>query len=62
VYQHKYASREEARQSIFRWIETFYNRTRLHSTLGYASPEQFDRIPPRTAAPKKCHQTLSDVA
>jgi putative transposase len=34
VYQHKYASREEARQSIVRWIETFYNRTRLHSTLG----------------------------
>ncbi len=45
VYQHKYASREEARQSIFRWIETFYNRTRLHSTLGYVSPEQFEQQP-----------------
>ncbi|MEO2017018.1 MAG: IS3 family transposase, partial [Fuerstiella sp.] len=37
--------REEARQSIFRWIETFYNRTRLHSTLGYMSPEQFEQQP-----------------
>jgi len=45
VYQHKYASHEEARQSIFRWIETFYNRTRLHSTLGYVSPEQFEQQP-----------------
>ena len=45
VYQHKYASREEARQSIFRWIETFYNRTRLHSTLDYMSPEQFEQQP-----------------
>ena len=33
VYQQQYATREEARQSIFQWIETFYNRTRLHSYL-----------------------------
>jgi transposase InsO family protein len=43
VYQQKYATREEARQSIFQWIETFYNRTRLHSHLGYTSPEQFEQ-------------------
>ena len=43
VYQQSYATREEARQSIFQWIETFYNRTRLHSTLGYQSPEQFEQ-------------------
>jgi putative transposase len=43
VYQQNYATREEARQSIFRWIETFYNRTRLHSHLGYMSPEQFEQ-------------------
>ena len=33
VYQQRYATRDEARQSIFQWIETFYNRTRLHSHL-----------------------------
>ena len=43
VYQQNYATREEARQSIFQWIETFYNRTRLHSHLGYMSPEQFEQ-------------------
>jgi transposase InsO family protein len=42
VYQQNYGTREEARQSIFQWIETFYNRTRLHSHLGYRSPEQFE--------------------
>ena len=43
VYQQNYATRDEARQSIFQWIETFYNRTRLHSHLGYMSPEQFEQ-------------------
>lgn len=43
VYQTRYATREEARQSIFQWIEVFYNRVRLHSTLGYVSPEQFEQ-------------------
>ncbi|HEU5077671.1 MAG TPA: IS3 family transposase, partial [Opitutaceae bacterium] len=27
---------------IFSYIETFYNRTRLHSSLGYISPAQFE--------------------
>ncbi|MFN9286719.1 MAG: IS3 family transposase, partial [Planctomyces sp.] len=43
VYQKNYATREEARQSIFQWIETFYNRVRLHSHLGYRSPVQFEQ-------------------
>lgn len=43
VHQRDYATREEARQSIFQWIETFYNRIRLHSHLGYVSPEQFEQ-------------------
>jgi transposase InsO family protein len=37
-----YATRQQARQSIFDYIETFYNRTRLHSSLGYVSPEAFE--------------------
>lgn len=37
-----YATREQARQSIFEYIEVFYNRQRLHSTLGYKSPEAFE--------------------
>lgn len=37
-----YATRDEARASIFEYVEVFYNRHRLHSSLGYVSPEQFE--------------------
>jgi transposase InsO family protein len=42
IYQQTYATREQARQSIFEYIEVFYNRKRLHSSLGYVSPESFE--------------------
>jgi len=35
-------TREEARQSVFHYIEIFYNRKRRHSSLGYKSPEAFE--------------------
>ena len=38
----RYATRDEARQAIFEWIEVFYNRQRLHSTLGYRSPADYE--------------------
>jgi putative transposase len=41
VYKHKYQSRNEARQSVFHYIESFYNRKRKHSALGYMSPQEF---------------------
>jgi len=36
----RYATREEARQDTFEYIEVFYNRSRRHSALGYVSPAQ----------------------
>jgi len=42
VYRQQYATREQARGSIFEYIEVFYNRVRLHSSLGYVSPEAFE--------------------
>lgn len=42
VYHENYANREEARSSIFDWIEVFYNRKRIHSTLGYLTPVQYE--------------------
>ncbi len=42
VHQRQYATREQAGQSIFEYIEVFYNRKRLHSSLGYVSPESFE--------------------
>ena len=42
VYDYRYESRAEARQSIFEYIEMFYNRHRRHSALGYRSPVSFE--------------------
>lgn len=38
-----YPSRAQARQSIFEYIEVWYNRQRRHSSLGYTSPEAFEK-------------------
>ena len=42
VSDQTFATREEARAAIFEYIEVFYNRQRLHSSLGFLSPEQFE--------------------
>lgn len=42
VYHRHYATRDEAKQDIFEYIEVFYNRTRRHSTLGYDSPAEYE--------------------
>lgn len=42
TYWEKYQTREEAKRSIFEYIEINYNRRRLHSSLGYLSPVEFE--------------------
>ncbi len=42
VYHLRFATLSEARSAIFHYIETFYNRTRLHSSLDYQSPIKFE--------------------
>jgi putative transposase len=42
VHHEHYATQDQARASIFEYIEVFYNRKRLHSSLGYQSPEAFE--------------------
>jgi transposase InsO family protein len=41
VHGVRFATRSEMKSEAFEYIETFYNRRRRHSTLGYKSPTQF---------------------
>jgi putative transposase len=43
VHHRRYATRAEAQRDIFAFIEGFYNRTRLHSAIGYISPIKMER-------------------
>lgn len=42
IYTERYATREIAKQSIFQYIEVYYNRVRRHSALGSIAPEVFE--------------------
>jgi transposase InsO family protein len=42
VHREHYRTRQEARSSVFKWIECWYNRRRRHSSLAYLSPEAFE--------------------
>jgi putative transposase len=43
IYANKYETLEHLRANIEEFIEQYYNRQRLHSALGYRSPEEFER-------------------
>jgi transposase InsO family protein len=43
VHGEDYATRDEARASIFEYVEAFDNRVRRHSSLGYVAPEEYER-------------------
>jgi putative transposase len=44
VHATDFATRQQARSAIFEYIEVFYNRQRRHSTLGYLSPVEYERV------------------
>ena len=50
IYHQTWPTRAQARRAIFDYIEVFYNRRRLHSTLGYLSPAEYEAIRQSTAA------------
>lgn len=43
VHQRQWATRDQARRDLFAYIEGYYNRQRIHSALGYITPEQAER-------------------
>ena len=43
VHQRNFVTRDDAKTTIVEWIEVFYNRQRIHSTLNYCSPVQFEQ-------------------
>ncbi len=40
IYLHTYQDSREARRAIFEYIEGWYNRKRIHSAIGYMTPQQ----------------------
>lgn len=42
IHGERFATREQAKAHVFEYIEVDYNRSRLHSTLGYLSPVEFE--------------------
>ena len=43
VHEARFATRAEARAELFEYLEVFYNRIRRHSSLGYRSPDEYER-------------------
>jgi transposase InsO family protein len=43
VHRHRFPTRAAARAAIFEFVEVFYNRRRLHSSIGHMSPATFER-------------------
>jgi transposase InsO family protein len=44
VHRRSWPTRRELISGVFEFVEAFYNTTRRHSTLGYLSPAQFEKI------------------
>lgn len=40
----KYETPEQAQKEIFKYIELYYNTKRIHSSLGYISPTEFEKL------------------
>ncbi len=66
LYRHVWPTRHEAEMAIFEWIEGWYNRERLHSSLGYLSPQQYeqqhhDRPTNRLSRPRRLTEQVSGL-
>lgn len=44
IYCTKFGTKAQAQQEVFEYIEFFYNRKRIHGSLGYLSPDQYEEL------------------
>lgn len=44
IHNEKFKTKKEAEEKIFDYVEIFYNRQRIHSTLNYMTPEEFETL------------------
>ena len=44
TYHFDFTTREQARLAIFDYVEGFYNPRRMHSTLNYRSPDEYEKM------------------
>jgi putative transposase len=44
VYHYKFENQQKASSSVFEYIEVWYNRKRIHSSLGYRTPAQMEKL------------------
>ena len=42
IYRKEYKNKEDAKKAVFEFIEVWYNRKRIHSSIGYMTPVQFE--------------------
>jgi hypothetical protein len=61
IYANRYENLEHLRTNIEEFIERYYNRQRLHSALGYRSPEEFERESGRTNSADSLGATVEFV-
>ncbi len=43
IYRHRFQTTQQAKSAIFEFIEIWYNRKRLHSSLGYKTPVEMEQ-------------------
>lgn len=51
VHRYRFKTRAEAKRVIFEYVETYYNRIRIHSALGYMNPAEYEK---RFAGERTC--------
>ncbi len=44
IHRNRFKTRNDARLAVFRYIECFYNPLRRHSSLGYRSPAEHEKV------------------